>query len=221
MCLTLIPQGLSYGQLANLPAINGLYAAIMPSTLYVIFGSSLQLAIGPVAVVSLLVGQLVANNAPICSYTAGGTCPAVIDATPAIDTAAQASLSVGIILVILSILNCGAFIQLISKPVIVGFTTGAAMTIGLSQLKDALGITFSTVPQPGSPGFDYNYELMEWYVKQWSDTNTLVSNGTTYTYNTFRNPYAIAVSVLTLNLVLLCGNDAYMNYRLLLVYLFP
>ena len=162
----------------------------MPSIVYVIFGSSLQLAVGPVAIVSLLTGTLVAKHAPTYSYI---TSDPLYDPTLAIDTAAQASLSVGLILTVLSLLNCGALIQLISKPVIVGFTTGAAMTIGLSQLKDALGITFSTVPQPGSPGFDYNYQLMAWYVQNWSDTNTLTANGVTYTYNTFRNPYAIAV----------------------------
>ena len=189
--MTLIPQALSYGVLANLPAINGLYAAIMPSVTYVVLGSSLQLAVGPVAIVSLLTGTLVAKHAPASSYT---TTDPKYDPTLAIDTAAQASLSVGVILTVLSLLNCGALIQLISKPVIVGFTTGAAMTIGLSQLKDALGITFATVPQPGSPGYDYNYELMEWYVNQWSDTNTFSTGGVTYTYNTFRNPYAIAVS---------------------------
>ena len=192
MCLTLVPQGLSYAALANLPPINGLYSGIMPSIVYALFGSSMQLAVGPVAVVSLLIGQLIANNAPLCSYSTSSPCPSVVvDPTPAVDTAAQACLCVGIMLVVLSILNCGAFIQLISKPVIVGFTTGAAMTIGLSQLKDGIGITFSTVPQTGQPGFEFNYQLMEWYVKNWNDTNT-ASNGVAY--NTMRNPYAIAVS---------------------------
>jgi len=57
--LTLIPQGLSYAGLANMPAINGLYSAILPSAAYTFLGSSMQLAVGPVAVVSLLVGNLV------------------------------------------------------------------------------------------------------------------------------------------------------------------
>ena len=57
VAFTLIPQALSYAQLANLPAINGLYTAILPSTCYVFFGSSMQLAVGPVAVVSLMTGN--------------------------------------------------------------------------------------------------------------------------------------------------------------------
>ena len=112
VCLTLIPQGLSYAILANLPAINGLYASIMPALMYTLFGSSMQLSVGAVAVVSLLVGQLIANNAPLCSYTAGTStngCPTVIDPTDAINTAAQASLSVGVILIVLSLFNFGSF----------------------------------------------------------------------------------------------------------------
>lgn len=50
--LVLIPQGLSYGALANLPPVVGLYSSIMPSAAYIFFGSSMQLAVGPVAIVS-------------------------------------------------------------------------------------------------------------------------------------------------------------------------
>ena len=57
-------QALSYAKLANLPAINGLYAAILPSATYVFFGTSMQLAVGPVAIVSLLTGQVVAKYQP-------------------------------------------------------------------------------------------------------------------------------------------------------------
>jgi hypothetical protein len=71
--LTLIPQGLSYATLANLQPIQGLYAAIVPSAMYTFFGSSLQLAVGPVAVVSLLTGQIVSyapdlSDPSACSY---------------------------------------------------------------------------------------------------------------------------------------------------------
>ena len=108
------PQALSYSKLANLPAIHGLYAAILPSATYVFFGSSMQLAVGPVAIVSLLMGTLMTKYLP----TFATNIPA------AIDTAAQASLCCGIIMCLMSVLNLGSFIQFISLPVMSGFTTG-------------------------------------------------------------------------------------------------
>lgn len=132
VALTLIPQGLSYATLANLPAINGLYAAILPSATYTFFGSSLQLAVGPVAIVSLLMGKLM-NDYNI-EYTT--------DIEGALDTAAQAALCCGIILVSMSLLNLGNFIDFISHPVMSGFTTAAACLIGLSQLKSGFGKPF-------------------------------------------------------------------------------
>ena len=134
VALTLIPQALSYGSLANQSPINGLYAAILPSAAYTFFGSAMQLAVGPVAVVSLLTGQLVTKhcgNAPATRTPEYAQC--------ALDTGTQAALAAGLILIILSFLNLGNLIRFISKPVISGFTTGAALTIGLSQVKDAFG----------------------------------------------------------------------------------
>lgn len=61
VAMLLIPQALSYATLANLPPVNGLYCAVLPSAVYTFFGSSLQLAVGPVAIVSLLMGQLISK----------------------------------------------------------------------------------------------------------------------------------------------------------------
>lgn len=169
VALTLIPQALSYAKLANLPAINGLYAAILPSATYVFFGSSMQLAVGPVAIVSLLTGQIVAKYQPDFATNFVG----------ATDTAAQASLSVGIIMTCMGLLNLGSFIQFISFPVMSGFTTGAAMSIGLSQIKSAFGFATQPAnamgytdltgpPQQGQVGYDYNYAVMAWYTKNWN-----------------------------------------------------
>jgi hypothetical protein len=95
--LTLIPQALSYATLANLPPINGLYAAILPSAAYTFFGTSMQLAVGPVAIVSLLVGAL--QNKYVQSP--------LTHVELAMDTAAQASLCCGIILSAMAIFNMG------------------------------------------------------------------------------------------------------------------
>lgn len=129
----------------------------------------MQLAVGPVAIVSLLTGQLVANNCPSNAYN---TSLKNYDPTCAVDAAAQAAFNVGIVLVSMSFLNLGNFISFLSKPVISGFTSGAALSIGLSQVKDAFGFIWTNsngnFPQQGSPGYDYNYEIMTWYVENWN-----------------------------------------------------
>ena len=174
VALTLIPQALSYATLANMPPINGLYSAILPNAFYVIFGSSLQLAMGPVAIVSLLMGRLI---------TQYGAEPFSEDA---VKTASQASFCVGMILTFLALFNAGVFIRFISHPVMSGFTTAAAMLIGVSQLKSAFGFTVA-VPQIGVEKGDghtyhYNYEIFEWYANNFYGTD---SNGRSY-----RNPFA-------------------------------
>ena len=121
--LLMIPQALSYAGLANMPQVNGLYAAILPSAFYTFFGSSLQLAVGPVALASLLTGQLVIQ------YNA------VPGSQNAVNVGAQAAMSVGFLLILFSAFNLGNMIHYVSRPVMSGFTTGAALIIGMSQLK--------------------------------------------------------------------------------------
>jgi len=162
--LILIPQGLAYGLLAGLPAINGLYAAIIPSFAYVVLGSSMQLAVGPVAVVSLLTGEIVSKYQTLSSSSAGYV-------EECLDITAQACICVGVILTIMGILNLGKLIHFISHPVMSAFTTAAAFTIGLSQLPDAVGLqagkSFRKVPKIGQHGYEYNYQVMAWYTDIW------------------------------------------------------
>ena len=110
----------------------------------------MQLAVGPVAVVSLLTGKVVNELVPNF----------LVDTESAINCAAQLSLCVGIILIAISILNFGNFIRYVSYPVMTGFTTGAAMTIGLNQLKNAFGFS-KKVPQVGQTGYTYNYQVSD------------------------------------------------------------
>ena len=177
VALTLIPQALSYAQLANLPAINGLYTAILPSTTYVFFGSSMQLAVGPVAIVSLMVGTLVTQFQPDYATNLEG----------AVDTAAQAAFNTGIIMTVMGIFNLGSFIHFISHPVMSGFTTGAAMSIGLSQLTSGFGFTGSGVysaPKAGQPGYEENWEVMEWVQHNWNAKYNYPATGThTHTHS--------------------------------------
>eukprot|EP01035_Chromulina_nebulosa_P028440 gene28440-37541_t len=161
VAMTLIPQAISYAQLANVPAINGIYTSILPGAAYVIFGTSMHLGLGPVALVSILTGQLVLNYG--IDYTT--------NPQDAVDFTGEAALAVGTIFAVLSLFNLGELITYISHPVMSGFTTAAAMYIGLSQLGQGFGFTV-TVPQTGQTGYEYNYELMRWFVNNWSGTYT-------------------------------------------------
>lgn len=160
--LILIPQGLAYGLLASVPAINGLYAAITPSFIYVFFGSCMQLGVGPVAIVALLTSQIVAK------YQTDGNTEEILNIT------AEVCVCVGLILTVMGLLNLGSVINLISHSVMSGFTTAAAFNIGLSQLNNAVGLqsgsSFQKVPKTGQPGYEYNYQVMRWYVQVWYQT---------------------------------------------------
>ena len=170
--LVIIPQGLSYATLALLPPVNGLYAAILPSAVYSFFGCSMQLAVGPVAISSLLTGSLVSKYG--INY--------VTQPDQAVDLAAQAAMAMGIILVAMSVLNLGSLIRFISFPVLSGFTTAAACLIGLSQLSSAFGFIVKA-PQQGDANTEWNYQVMKWFHQNWN--GTLTYNGQTYQY---RNP---------------------------------
>jgi SulP family sulfate permease len=123
----LIPQGMAYALIAGLPPIYGLYASLVPLIIYALFGTSRQLAVGPVAMVSLLVA---AGVAPL----AGG------DMELYIALALTLSLMVGAIQFGLGVARFGFLVNFLSHPVLSGFTSAAALIIGLSQLKHLLGV---------------------------------------------------------------------------------
>jgi hypothetical protein len=184
VAMTLIPQALSYGQLANLSPIQGLYAAVLPSATYTFFGSSLQLAVGPVAIVSLLTGELITKYGVNFKT----------DPERALDVAAQLSFCVGVILTFMGVLNLGKLISLMAHPVMSGFTTGAAMLIGISQLKAVFN--FQTVPQLGQTGIEYNHQVMRWYVQHFNDHYPVKDAKGKAAYgagNAYLNPYAMRI----------------------------
>ncbi len=126
----LVPQGMAYSLLAGLPPIYGLYAGIIPLLLYAFFGTSRHLSIGPTALVSLLV------LSGLSAIAEQGTMEFV---SLAITTA----LIAGLIQILLGLFRLGFLINFLSHPVISGFTSAAALIIGLSQLKNLLGIEAS------------------------------------------------------------------------------
>ncbi|XVF23792.1 hypothetical protein REPUB_Repub13aG0069700 [Reevesia pubescens] len=124
--IMLVPQAMSYAKLAGLEPIYGLYSGFIPIFIYVIFGSSRQLAIGPVALVSLLVSNVLSG---------------IADSSDALYTelAILLALMVGILECIMGLLRLGWLIRFISHSVISGFTTASAIVIALSQVKYFLG----------------------------------------------------------------------------------
>jgi len=125
--MMLIPQSLAYAQLAGLPAEVGLYASIAPLILYAIFGTSRTLAVGPVAVASLM--------------TAAAVAPLAAQGTPEYLGAAIAlALISGLMLIIMGLLRFGFFANFLSHPVIAGFITASGIHIAASQLGPMLGI---------------------------------------------------------------------------------
>ena len=125
--IMLIPQSLAYAMLAGLPPVVGLYASILPLVAYALFGTSRTLAVGPVAVVSLM------------TASAAGTvaAPGTAEYWEAAVTLAALS---GVMLVALGLLRLGFLANLLSHPVISGFISASGILIATSQLKHILGI---------------------------------------------------------------------------------
>ncbi|MFZ2163245.1 MAG: SulP family inorganic anion transporter [Sideroxyarcus sp.] len=128
VALVLIPQSMAYAQLAGLPAYYGLYAAFLPGIIAAMWGSSAQLATGPVAVASLLTASALAPLA------ATGSEQFIV-------LAILLALMVGVIQLALGVFKLGVVVNFLSHPVIVGFTNAAAIIIGLSQLNKLFGVS--------------------------------------------------------------------------------
>ncbi len=139
VALVLIPQSMAYAQLAGLPPYYGLYASFLPPMIAALFGSSRQLATGPVAVVSLMT---LAALEPLAS--AG---------TPAfIAYAIVLALLIGFFQFMLGVLRLGLVVNFLSHPVVNGFTNAAAIIIATSQLSKLFGVATATA--------DHHYETV-------------------------------------------------------------
>ncbi|WP_136807978.1 SulP family inorganic anion transporter [Desulfosediminicola flagellatus] len=139
VALVLIPQSMAYAQLAGLPAYYGLYAAFLPPMVAALFGSSRQLATGPVAVVSLMSA---ASLEPLA--TAGSA--------EFIAYSVTLALTVGIFQFSLGVLRLGLVVNFLSHPVVNGFTNAAAIIIASSQFSKFFGVYVDKAP--------HHYETM-------------------------------------------------------------
>lgn len=127
VAIMLVPQGMAYALLAGLPPQAGLYASILPLFLYGLFGTSRTLAVGPVAIVSLLTAT-------------GLTSLAEPGSAAYVQLALTLALLVGVLQAIMGLLRLGFLVNFLSHPVLAGFTSAAAIIIGFSQVKHLLGI---------------------------------------------------------------------------------
>ncbi|KAI9319825.1 sulfate transporter family-domain-containing protein [Dichotomocladium elegans] len=127
--IVVVPQSMGYAKLAELPAEYGLYTAFVGLCVYCFFGTSKDISIGPTAVMSLLLGQMITQSS---SQALDITGPAI---------ASTFSLMLGLSILVLGLVRLGILVELIPGPVIEGFMTGSAITITLSQLKSLTGIS--------------------------------------------------------------------------------
>jgi MFS superfamily sulfate permease-like transporter len=139
VALVLIPQSMAYAQLAGLPPYYGLYASLLPTVIAAFFGSSRQLATGPVAMVSLMTAAALEPLA-----TAGGEAY--------IGYAVLLSLMVGLFQLIMGMFRLGVLLNFLSHPVIAGFVNAAAIIIASSQLGKIFGVN--------ADKGEYHYEFM-------------------------------------------------------------
>ena len=123
----LMPQAMAYAELAGLPAVYGLYAAFLPPAVAALFGSSRHLSTGPVAIASLISATTVLGLAPESGELY-------------IAYSLALGLLVGLIRIALGVLRLGLLIDLLSSPVVVGFTNAAAFIIVISQLHKVFGV---------------------------------------------------------------------------------
>ena len=130
VAIMLVPQGMAYALLAGLPPVIGLYASTIPLLVYTLFGSSRQLAVGPVAMISLLV------FAGISDFAEPGS-------EQYLGFVFLLALIVGVTQIAMGLFRIGALINFLSHAVISGFTSAAAIIIILSQLSPLLGIKSS------------------------------------------------------------------------------
>ncbi|QWR79004.1 STAS domain-containing protein [Candidatus Magnetomonas plexicatena] len=153
VALVLIPQSMAYAQLAGLPPYYGLYASFLPPMLAALFGSSRQLATGPVAVVSLMSAAALEPLA-----TRGGEA--------FIAYSVLLALAVGIFQFSLAVFRLGLIVNFLSHPVVIGFTNAAAIIIATSQLGNLLGVSvdnaehhYETIINVVKAAIDYTHWL--------------------------------------------------------------
>ncbi len=128
VCIVMIPSVIAYSGIIGLPPQYGLYAALVPLIIYPLFGTSRQVIVGPDIAISLLIASAV-------TPLAGG------DPAHAVALAGMVALLSGLVLILAARVHVGAVADYLSKPVLVGYMTGAALILVASQLNKLFGVT--------------------------------------------------------------------------------
>lgn len=128
VALMMVPQGMAYALVAGLPPVTGLYASLLPAVAYALFGSSMVQSVGPMAITSLMVGTAIGALAP------SGTALYMV-------LSQQLALMAGLVLFLCGVLRLGFLANFFSRPVMSGFTSGAAVVIAVDQVKPLLGLS--------------------------------------------------------------------------------
>ena len=151
--LMMVPQGMAYALVAGLPPVAGLYASLLPAVAYALFGSSMVQSVGPMAITSLMTATSLAGLAPAGSelYSA---------------MAAQMTLIAGVVLFFCGLLRLGFLAQFLSRPVLSGFTSGAALVIAGSQFTTLMGGSLTQINLPGAT-IGLTSLLLLWLARQY------------------------------------------------------
>ena len=139
VALLLVPQSMAYAELAGLPARFGLYAAIMPVALMALFGNLHQISGGPTAMTSIITASVL--------FPLTASLPPEIREARYIELAIMLSIVVGLCRLAMGLLKLSSLVNLLSHPVVAGFTNAAAIVIALSQLPKLLGISDIKIQQ--------------------------------------------------------------------------
>jgi len=124
----IMPQAIAYAQLANLPAVQGLYSSLVPMFVYFFFGTSRQLSVGPVSMVSLSIASALQGNTDIKTDAERVKYAVIIN------------FFVGIVYIIMGFVHLGRIIDYIQTPIISGFTSAAAVIVIVGQISSFLGL---------------------------------------------------------------------------------
>jgi len=155
--VVLVPQSMAYAMIAGLSPIVGLYAALASQLTYPLFGSSRQLSVGPVAMDSLLTASAIAAVAATSS-------------SHALEAAMVLALLVGVIQLVLGLLRAGYVANFLSRPVISGFTSAAALIIATTQIGEAFGLTLPRAPDVFRAWWDAIAHLSETHLPSFAIT---------------------------------------------------
>ncbi|XP_022656361.1 solute carrier family 26 member 6-like isoform X3 [Varroa destructor] len=138
-----VPQGLAYGELAGVSAVQGLYVSTFPPLIYALLGTTRHISIGTFAVVALLVRSATSEISDTLIYDQFDNQTYVSDLFTRGQVATTLSAVVGILQIIMGLLALGSLSVFFSEPMLSGFVTGAAMHVISAQLRDLLDIKVS------------------------------------------------------------------------------